>query len=287
MSKYKRNSKIRHKKIQARFPTVIYTLFGAFIVPRSGEATVGSLVRLTKPLGFSENAIRLGLSRMSRKGVFKIRKKGRSSLYSLSKKGMKWMEAGRVRAFEFKYEPWDQKWRLVIYSVPEALRDMRGKLRFKLHSLGFANLSASLWISPYDLQSGVDKYVSDRGIGEYVETFEARYTGRRREREMAAMIWNIKDMEKRYGVFIRKYSALYERHRAEMQTRKTINKGVCFAQRFCLTAEYVALRLEDPMLPLELLPKNWKGIKAQRLFSRLRDLLSPAADDFVDAVLNT
>jgi DNA-binding transcriptional regulator PaaX len=104
---------------------------------------------------------------------------------------------------------------------------------------------------------------------------------------MAASIWKIKDLEKRYRAFIRKYAALYERHKADMQNRKTIDKGACFAKRFCLTAEYVALRLEDPMLPLELLPRNWLGKKAQGVYKKLRDLLSPAADDFVDTVLNT
>lgn len=282
----KRIYKIRHKKIRARFPTVIYTLFGAFIIPRGGEVTVDSLVRLVMPLGFSENAIRLGLSRMSRKGVFKIRKRGRSSLYSLSTMGMKWMEAGRVRAFEFKYKAWDRKWRLVVYSIPETLRASRDKLRFKLHSLGFANLSASVWISPYDFQPGIDKYVRERGMAKYVETFEARYTGRRKEQKMAAVMWNIKDLEKRYVVFVHKYSALHARYKVDLQTRKIVDPGECFAQRFCLTAEYVALKLEDPMLPLELLSKNWVGIKVQRLYCKLRDLLSPAADDFVDTVLN-
>jgi phenylacetic acid degradation operon negative regulatory protein len=281
----KRRYKIRHKKTRARFPTVIYTLFGAFIVPRGGEVTASSLVRLVMPLGFSENAIRLGLSRMSRKGVFKVRKIGRSSSYSLSVKGMKWMEAGRVRAFESKLKAWDREWHLVIYSIPETLRAARDELRFKLQSLGFANFSASLWISPYGFQSAIEKYVRERGMKEYIETFEARYTGRRTDREMATIIWNIKDLEKRYRDFIRKYSALYAKYKADMRTCKTVDPGRFFAQRFCLTAEYVALRLEDPMLPLELLPRNWLGKKAQRVYEKLRDLLSPAADDFVDRVL--
>ena len=77
MSKNIRAPQKRHKKIKAKFPTVIYTLFGAYIIPRSGEVRVTNLVNLVRPLGFSANAIRLGLSRMSRYGVFKVRKVGR------------------------------------------------------------------------------------------------------------------------------------------------------------------------------------------------------------------
>jgi phenylacetic acid degradation operon negative regulatory protein len=59
----------------------------------------------------------------------------------------------------------------------------------------------------------------------------------------------------------------------------------CFAERFCLTAEYVGIRLEDPMLPMELLPENWAGLSAQVLHDTVWELLKPAAENFIDSVL--
>jgi len=285
MSKIKRTLSQRHKKTNARFPTVIYTLFGAYIIPRSGEVHVANLIELVRPLGFSANAIRLGLSRMSRYGVFKIRRVGRRSYYSLSHKGVKWMEKGRVRAFDVKHKKWDGRWRLVVYSVPEALRVLRDKIRTELCNLGFASLSASVWISPHDLRSEIVDLVRKNGMAKYVEMFEADYNGFRSVKGFAVYVWDIEDLKNRYQMFVRKYTSLRSRVESLARRGKPMDPAECFAERFCLTAEYVALRLDDPMLPLELLPANWSGLRAQRLHDAVWLLLKPAADKFVDLVL--
>jgi phenylacetic acid degradation operon negative regulatory protein len=286
MSNNKRNIIKGHKKIQARFSTIIYTLFGAFIVPRGGQVHVASLIRLVFPLGFSSNAIRLGLSRMARHGVFDVKRSGRRSYYSLNAKGMKWMEQGRVRAFEVKRKKWDGKWRLVVYNIPETMRDARDKLRYKLQSLGFANLSASFWISPYDLHSDLFRYMKERDVSDYVETFTAEYTGERDHKELTAAIWNVAELTKQYGIFVRKYEKLFSSYERSVESGKPMDFADCFARRFCMTAEYVALRLEDPMLPSELLPENWVGIRAEGTYDDLLRLLKPRADAFVDSVLS-
>lgn len=285
MSEIKRTSMKGHRKTTARFPTVTYTLFGAFINPRGGEVHVASLIKLVRPLGFSANAIRLGLSRMSRKGVFKVRKVGRRSYYSLSTKGFRWMEQGRVRAFDFEHKSWDGKWRLVVYNIPEKLRVLRDRLRFKLHSLGFANLSTSLWISPYDFFSEIETFTKGKKMSKYIETFEAEYKGKRNVKELAAIVWDLDELARRYQAFISRYSALYSRHKRLAEADRSLDLAECFGQRFCLSAEYVALRLEDPMLPLALLPKTWSGIQAQVLYRKMYNLLKAPADEFVDLVL--
>ena len=285
MSNRKRKSAKRHKKTNARFPTVIFTLYGAYVIPYGGHVRVSDLIELVRPLGFSPNAIRLGLSRMSRHGAFTIRKRGRYSYYSLSRRGMEFMETGRVRAFDVEHKKWDGRWRLVAYRVPEALRVLRDTFRQKLQSLGFANLSASVWISPRDCRSEIISFVKSKKMTKYVETFEADYTGFRRARDFATTVWAIGNLEKRYQAFVDKYSAL--RSTITQSARKGIplDPAACFADRFCLTAEYVALRLDDPVLPLELLPRAWVGLQAQRLHDEVWELLEPAAKRFVEMVL--
>jgi phenylacetic acid degradation operon negative regulatory protein len=285
MSQAKRISNRRHKKTKARFRTVIYTLFGAYIIPRGGEVHVGNLIELVRPLGFSANAIRLGLSRMSRYGVFKIRRKGRRSYYSLSPKGMHRMEKGKVRAFDVKHKKWDGRWRLVVYKVPETLRTLRDKLRTELCNMGFASLSASVWISPHNLRSQIAGIVKEIGVTKNVEMFEAEYTGFRSAKEFAVHMWDIEALKNRYQVFVRKYTTLRSRFESLKKRGSLMGPGECFAERFCLTAEYVALRLDDPMLPLKLLPANWVGLRAQILHDAVWRLLKPAADDFADRIL--
>ena len=255
-------------------------------MPRGGKVHVASLIDLVCPLGFSPNAIRLGLSRMARQGVFDIKKSGRRSYYSLNTKGMKWMEQGRVRAFEVKRRKWDGRWRLVVYNFPETMRNLRDKLRCKLQSLGYANVSASFWISPYDLQAELSRYMKEKSMLDYVETFTADYTGKRRDKELATTVWRIDDLTKQYRVFMRKYEKLISAYNRSAKSERPMELADCFARRFCMTAEYVALRLADPMLPSELLPENWAGIRAEGIYDDLLRLLKPRADAFVDSVLS-
>jgi phenylacetic acid degradation operon negative regulatory protein len=285
MSNISRASQKQHRKTTARFPTVIYTLFGAYIIHRGGEVRVADLMELVRPLGFSANAIRLGLSRMSRYGVFRIRKVGRESCYSLSAKGMKGMEHGRGRAFETDYKEWDGKWRLVAYNIPESSRVLRDKLRTKLRSMGFANLGAAVWISPHSLLPEMLRIIDRNGMAQFVEMFEAEYEGPHGIKQFVARTWHINNLEKGYRAFVRKYTGLHRKFKQKARTHHPMTSSECFAERFCMTAEYVALRLDDPMLPLALLPDKWVGMTAHRLHDTMWALLEPAAVEFVDSVL--
>ncbi|MFN2220358.1 MAG: PaaX family transcriptional regulator C-terminal domain-containing protein, partial [Anaerolineae bacterium] len=59
----------------------------------------------------------------------------------------------------------------------------------------------------------------------------------------------------------------------------------CFKQRFMLVHEYRSSPYVDPNLPVELLPDDWLGDRATRLFQQVRDLLTGEAEAFVDSVL--
>ncbi len=45
-------------------------------------------------------------------------------------------------------EPWDGKWRLVMYDIPEEKRNARDQVRRLIKQLGFAQLQQSAWIHP-------------------------------------------------------------------------------------------------------------------------------------------
>ncbi len=44
---------------------------------------------------------------------------------------------------------WDQKWRLVMFDIPEGKRKARSALSMKLKLLGFYQLQKSAWVYPY------------------------------------------------------------------------------------------------------------------------------------------
>ncbi|HEY4476669.1 MAG TPA: CRISPR-associated endonuclease Cas2 [Candidatus Paceibacterota bacterium] len=48
-----------------------------------------------------------------------------------------------------KSEPWDGKWRVVFFDIPEKHRRARDALREKLKEIGFRELQQSVFIQPY------------------------------------------------------------------------------------------------------------------------------------------
>lgn len=53
-------------------------------------------------------------------------------------------------------EKWDEKWRLVMFDVPESKRTTREVLRRKLKDLGFASFQKSVWIHPFPCKAEIN-----------------------------------------------------------------------------------------------------------------------------------
>ena len=267
-----------------RTSTIIFTLFGAYVNPRGGEIRIRNLIELVKPLGLSENAIRLALSRMMKQGLLRKRKVKRDIYYSLSKKGDSLMLGGKRHALEKEQKRWDKKWRLLVYTIPESLRHLRDTLRNKLISMGFGSLGSSLWISPYDFNKKLSKLFRELKVTDYVETFEANYKGLHDSKKLTARAWDIKGLEKQYKEYLLKYNPLLTKYKRNIKNKKKISPGDCFAHRFRLTAEYIDISLNDPMLPQEILPANWVGLKAKNICIEYWKLLTPDVKKFVDSI---
>ena len=132
------------------------TLYGDYVLKRGGEIGIGSLVRLLGNFGLSEQAIRSAVSRMCRAGLLKVRREEQKSYYSLTENGHSLLTTGTQRIFVRKNHQWNESWHIIIYSIPERMRQARDRLRLELGWLGYGPLSEATWISPYDLTKEVE-----------------------------------------------------------------------------------------------------------------------------------
>jgi phenylacetic acid degradation operon negative regulatory protein len=107
---------------------LVFTLYGDYIRHRGGEAWTGSLIEFLGFFGISGQAVRSTLSRMARKGWLKSRRTSRYSFYSLTPKCIELLEEGAQRIYQPRSDPWDGRWHLLTYSVPESKRHLRRKL---------------------------------------------------------------------------------------------------------------------------------------------------------------
>lgn len=267
-----------------RTQIIFFTLFGEYILPLEGTAWTAGLLRLTELLEVSERAARSTLSRMKQKGWVNSIRHGRYSRYALTPRGRRIVEEGGLRIFEPRRTSWDQRWHMVVYSVPEQKRRLRGRLRQRLGWLGFGYLAPGTWISPNDRAQDVRGDLEDLGATQYAQYFSGMKLHFASQADIVNRCWDLASLNQDYRRFLSRYEASYQRA-AERQL--PLDPATSFVQRFWLTIEYLQFPRRDPNLPPALQPQGWLGTKASQMFQDYHALLKEPSDRFVSDVLNT
>ncbi len=265
---------------------LVFTLYGEYLLDRRRPIWVGSLIALLQPFGLSEGAVRTALSRMTAKSWLRTRRVGRNAFYELTPRGRRLLEEGQARIYQPSWDqPWDERWFLLAYSIPEDARRLRDRLRDRLAWLGFGSLGNGLWISPHDVRAQVAELSGQLGLEEHLECFRATRVGGSPVRELVAKCWDLDAVNAHYRAFLERWTPRLERLRARNGRGPATSEEECYTLRFELIHEFRAFPLEDPYLPRALLPEGWEGERATTLFRALHDRLQGPADRYVDGVL--
>jgi phenylacetic acid degradation operon negative regulatory protein len=132
-------------------------------------------------------------------------------------------------------------------------------------------MQKSLWVSPYDLSRRIQSVISEMGLEKYVETFSAQHLGRSDSRTLASGIWKLEEFNRRYSHFIDHYHPLLSRLRREARTKGQEMKLLGLKRK--IEKDLAQILRNDPQLPDDLLPSDWKGEEAYRLFEECYRLI--------------
>lgn len=85
-------------------------------------------------------------------------------------------DEGKKRALTYRMRytkirptgPWDKKWRIVLYDIPEDERKVRDAFRDHLTELGLRKFQHSAGIYPYDCKNEIDFFIELLDIRKYV-----------------------------------------------------------------------------------------------------------------------
>lgn len=249
----------------------IFTLFGDVIERSEGRERrlgLGALIRLMAPFGVSEAAVRQAVSRMARQGWLASEKDGTRAFYAVTERGRRRIEELNPRIYGPVVE-WDGRWRLLTYTIEEAFRERRDRLRKELAVLGWAPLSASTWISPADALAAARSAAAAAGAEPAVHLFSAQYDGPLSDRELLHACWDVEAIAQAYAAFNARYEPLVARERATA----SLGDEAAFADRLWLVHDFRKFAYVDPGLPSELLPAHWPGTRAAALFREYRAAL--------------
>jgi phenylacetic acid degradation operon negative regulatory protein len=238
----------------------IVTIYGDVVEPRGGVAWIGNLIDTCSEVGISESLVRTAVSRLVSAGQLVGERHGRRSFYRLSPKSKSEFTAAARRFFG---PPEPEDWRFVHLTGPTPDEDMAALERSGYARLG-PRLALGLRSSGISLPSAI--------------VFEAKVaTGSEQISSLASIYWHLAPHAAAYEAFIERFTPI---HKA-LQGAEKIPPLSALILRLLLIHQFRYVVLHDPGLPLEMLPKDWPGLKARKLFAGLYQRLSPAADAYV------
>ncbi len=264
-----------------RLGPLILTVFGLYARGEQNWLSVASLVRLMADLGVEGQAVRSSVSRLKRRDVLLSERHGGAAGYSLAAPALETLAEGDVRIFERIRAVTGDGWIVVVFSVPESERDKRHELRTSLTRLGFGTAAPGVWVAPGNLATEARRTLERRGLSPYVDIFTGDHFAFGDLRSKVRSWWDLDELTELYAHFLRRY-------RPVVDTDKPLGASPldAFQTYIPMLTEWRRLPYRDPGLPLSLLPPEWNGVTAGRLFDQLNSALGPPAREHALAVIH-
>ncbi|OGN07657.1 MAG: hypothetical protein A3B86_02360 [Candidatus Yanofskybacteria bacterium RIFCSPHIGHO2_02_FULL_38_22b] len=123
-----------------------------------------------------------------RKGLTNLEGRGflsnlRGDSYKFTQQGIGWFKYSRIKYFALKNKNkrWDNKWRVIIFDIPNSLNKERNWLRSRLKNLDFQILQKSVFTIPYKCEEELGDLCKQLGLFDYVDVIVANSIGSREE----------------------------------------------------------------------------------------------------------
>ena len=147
---------------------------------------------------------------------------------------------------------WDGHLYLVTYDIIEKRRKERDVLRAFLKEIGCGMLQASVWLTPYNPKGVLKNFIKKRKLSGAVIVSDVGEGGSVGEEDLDDLInrvYNLDQLNNQYEEFINK-----------VRSKELDRRQIAF--------QFLSILTDDPQLPFDLLPYNWLGSKAYKLYQK-------------------
>lgn len=213
------------------------------------RASAAELIRLTDDFGIKESTLRVALTRMVGAGDLVRSADG----YRLADRLLA-RQRRQDDAMRPKLLPWRGTWTTVIVTSVGTDARTRASLRTTLHHKRFGELREGVWMRPDNLELDLDPGVRSR-----VRIIQARDDD---PADLARQLWDLPS-------WVRTGAQLL----ADMSCADDV------PARFVTAAAMVRHLLTDPVLPDELLPDDWPGVRLRAAYNDFAAELLARRDD--------
>lgn len=90
--------------------------------------------------------------RLVAKGLITFEERDGRRYARITEKGKRVLELETQKVAMTKKRKWDNRWRVVIFDIPERRKSVRNRLRRFMNTYGFVRLQDSVWVYPHDCE---------------------------------------------------------------------------------------------------------------------------------------
>jgi DNA-binding transcriptional regulator PaaX len=237
-----------------------------------------ALVSLLEAFEVAEPTTRMTTAALRRSGWLAAFRRGRETLYTPTEDLRAAVRARWARLDE-RLGPWDGRWRMVIYTVPETDRSARERVRRTLTRHGFGPLAPATWLSPHKVALDDVRTELAREPLSRLDLLTAQVTQETggSDTELAARCWDLQGVAAAYRRVIDGIRGVLADPAPDGRTALVTHLRVL--------AEIRRVGVSDPMLPDALRPPGWPGAELREAWDELCARLHGPAREHVGTVL--
>lgn len=248
------------KDEEPRSKSLMISAFGDSIAPYADGIWLGEFIALLAPLGLNERLVRTSAFRLIEEGWLRARREGRRSYYALTTKGARQFETAYSHIYARPQESWDGQWTLVLMPRNGDTSSDRLELKRELEWTGFASPTTGVLIHPTVAVSEIRVLVDRYGLREQAVVMRghaAEELGAEQGNNLLSRCWDLAAAEERYEQFLSRFEPLMTR-----LDGGNISPLQAFLVQTLLIHSFRRASLQDPRLPLPMLPSDWIGTRA-------------------------
>jgi phenylacetic acid degradation operon negative regulatory protein len=235
-----------------------------------------TVVRSLGLLGVEEGNARQAVTRLLGDGIVRSERDGRRARLRLTEHGHELLTSGTKRIYRFGHvdDEWDERWLVVLCSVPEDQRAKRHQLRSQLAFAGFGFIGPGVALSPHlDREERAETILKELDLLPGAVVFRAELGELIPVGEVLERAWDLNALAIRYEEFL-----------AAFNGRSASTDEARFIALTELVHAWRHFPFLDPEIPRQVLPTGWPGRRAKDLFDDRHVLWSPSANRWYESV---
>lgn len=242
---------------------------------------LADLIALLRHFSLNDSQVRTALSRLVAEGWLAAERHGRRSLYRPTETGRHRFEEATRRIYAGPPPRWRGEWHLLV--LPAGTE--QGALGKELGWLGFGSLAPGVKLHPAPDAAALASVIGDLPAGERPLAIAGKSVLAAPPallRGLVARCWDLDALAHSYRELLAGFAAL----------RRALAEGFipeplpALLARLLLIHDYRRIILRDPMLPPELLPRDWIGREAYAAARGLYRALAKPAERWIDEHLH-